>query len=331
MPKWHFLIRKWLFLIRNSAFLITSPRAAEPFESVSINHGLDPVVSVAAFLPPRLLTHVKHVFADEPELLVASSWQELESFIRRKPVSVVVLDPAADGIMNVGAVASLLKRYPSLPLIAYVTLHAPEFSAVAQLGRLGLKEVVLHRFDDAPEGFRERVERLEGNALTHDVLEALRERLSQLPRQLAVTVENLFEQPHRYTSALDLAMEAGVAIVSVYRNLDAVELGSPKRLLIAAKVLRGFGYLRDPGYSVLDVSIKLGYKTARIFSQHWVNVFGLTPARVRTRLTDNAGIVSVLRWLNAGDHDDLSLLDSPSHPPGRNGSRRRRHRNPEPS
>ena len=288
-------------------------------------------MSVAAFLPARLLTHVRHVFADEPELLIASSWQELESFIRRKPVSVVVLDPAADGIMNVGAVASLLKRYPSLPLIAYVTLHAPHFSAVAQLGRLGLKEVVLHRFDDAPEGFKERVERLEGNALTHDVIEALRERLSQLPRQLSVTVENLFEQPHRYSSALDLAMEAGIAIVSVYRNLDAAQLGSPKRLLIAAKVLRGFGYLRDPGYSVLDVSIKLGYKTARIFSQHWVTVFGMTPARVRTRLTDNAAIESVLTWLKAGDGDDFVLADESGHPPRRNGSRRRRHRRPEPS
>jgi len=287
-------------------------------------------VSVAAFLPARLLTHVKHVFADEPELLIASSWQELESFIRRKPVSVVVLDPAADGIMNVAAVASLLKRYPSLPLIAYVTLHAPQFSAVAQLGRLGLKEVVLHRFDDAPEGFKERVERLEGTALTHDVIEALRDRLGQLPRQLAVTVENLFEQPHRYASALDLAMEAGVAIVSVYRNLDTAQLGSPKRLLIAAKVLRGFGYLRDPGYSVLDVSIKLGYKTARIFSQHWVSVFGLTPARVRTRLTDESAIESVLRWLRASD-DDSSLADDPGHQRGRKGSHRRRHRRPEPS
>jgi AraC-like DNA-binding protein len=284
-------------------------------------------VSVAAFLPTRLLTHVKHVFADEPELLIAASWQELESFIRRKPVSVVVLDPAADGIMNVAAVASLLKRYPSLPLIAYVTLHAPQFSAVAQLGRLGLKEVVLHRFDDAPEGFKERVERLEGNALTHDVIEALRDRLAQLPRQLSVAVENLFEQPHRYASALDLAMEAGIAIVSVYRNLDGAQLGSPKRLLIAAKVLRGFGYLRDPGYSVLDVSIKLGYKTARIFSQHWVSIFGLTPARVRTRLTDQAAIESVLRWLRSND-DGSALADDPGHPPGHNGSRRRRHRRP---
>ena len=287
-------------------------------------------MSVAAFLPPRLLAHVKHVFADEPELLVASSWQELESLIRRKPVSVVILDPSADGIMNVSAVAGLLKRFPSLPLIAYVTLHAPAFNAVAQLGRLGLEDVVLNRFDDAPERFRERVEQVQGNALTHTVIEAIADRLAQLPRQLSVTIENLFDQPHRYTSALDLAMEAGIAIVSVYRNLDAAQLGSPKRLLVAAKVLRGFGYLRDPGYSVLDVSIKLGYKTARIFSQHWVSVFGVTPARVRTRLTDDAAVESILRWLGTPG-DDSALVEEPHHAPGINASRRRWHPRPEPS
>ena len=283
--------------------------------------------SIAAFLPPRLLAHVGHVFVDEPDLLVASSWQELESFIRRKPVNVVILDPSADGTLNVAAVAGLLKRYPSLPLIAYVTLHAPAFKAIAQLGRLGLEDVVLHHFDDAPDRFRERVEQVQGNSLTHRVIEELNGSLRMLPRQLFVTIENLFQQPHRYTSALDLAME-GIAIVSVYRNLDAANLGSPKRLLIAAKVLRGFGYLRDPGYSVLDVSIKLGYKTARIFSQHWVSVFGITPARVRTRLTDEAAVESVLRWLGT-PIDDSTLLEEPNHPPGASGSRRRRHRRPE--
>lgn len=286
-------------------------------------------MSVAAFLPERLLTHVRHVFADEPELFVASSWLELDSIIRRKPVSVVILDPAADETMNVSAVEGLLKRYPSLPLIAYVTLHAPQFSAVAQLGRMGLREVVLHRFDDAPEGFRERVERLRANTLTHEVLSSLRRRLAELPRQLTVTVENLFEEPHRYGSALDLAMEAGIAIVSVYRNIDWARLGSPKRLLIAAKVLRGFGYLRDPGYSVLDVSLKLGYKSARIFSQHWVSVFGLNPARVRTRLSDQAAIESVLTWLTSGE-DDGTAPANVSHPPVQNGRRRRRRRRGEP-
>jgi AraC-like DNA-binding protein len=285
-------------------------------------------LSVAAFLPARLLAHVKHVFVDEPDLLVANSWQELESFIRRKPVSVVILDPSADGIMNVGEVASLLKRYPSLPLIAYVTLNAPAFNAVAQLGRMGLEDVVLQHFDDAPERFRERVEQVQGNALTNSVIEALGDRLRQLPRQLSVTIENLFDQPHRYSSALDLAMEAGIAIVSVYRNLDTAQLGSPKRLLVGAKVLRGFGYLRDPGYSVLDVSVKLGYKTARIFSQHWVSVFGITPARVRTRLGDEEAVESVLRWLRTPG-DDSTLAEEPNHPSEINGGRRRRHRRPE--
>jgi AraC-like DNA-binding protein len=264
-------------------------------------------LSVAAFLPPRLLTHLKHVFADEPELLVASSWQELESFIRRKPVSVVILDPSADGTLNVGAVAGLLKRYPSLPLIGYVTLHAPAFKAIAQLGRLGLEDVVLHRFDDAPDRFLERIEQVQGNSLTHRVVEELHESLRQLPRQLYAKIENMFDQPHRYSSALDLAGD-GVAIVGIYRNLDAAGLGSPKRLLIAAKVLRGFGYLRDPGYSVLDVSIKLGYKTARIFSHHWVSVFGVTPARVRRRLTDEAAVEHVLRWIRAAG-DDSAMPD----------------------
>jgi AraC-like DNA-binding protein len=284
--------------------------------------------NVAAFLPIRLLTHVKHVFAEEPDILVASSWHELESFIRRKPVNVVILDPSADGTLNVGAVAALLKRYPSLPLIAYVTLHAPAFKAIAQLGRLGLEDVILNRFDDAPERFRERVEQVQGNSLTHRVIQELGTSLKLLPRPLFVTIENLFQQPHRYTSALDLAIE-GVAIVSVYRNLDAAHLGSPKRLLIAAKVLRGFGYLRDPGYSVLDVSIKLGYKTARIFSHHWVSVFGLTPARVRNRLTDDDAVQSVLRWIRA-PADDSSLPDD-HHPSGLSQSHHRRHREPEPS
>jgi AraC-like DNA-binding protein len=285
-------------------------------------------LSVAAFLPPRLLTHVKHVFADEPDLLVASSWEELESFIRRKPVSVVILDPSASGTLDVDAVARLIKRYPSLPLVAYVTLHAPTFKAIAQLGKLGLEDVVLHRFDDAPERFRERVEQVQGNSLTRRAVEELRGSLQQLPRPLLVAIENMFEQPHRYNQAFDLAA-AGMPIVAVYRNLDAAGLGSPKRLVVAAKVLRAFGYLNEPGYSVLDVSIKLGYKTTRIFCRHWVAVFGATPARVRNRLTDDEALALVLEWIRTGG-DDPGLHDEGS--PGLTKSgRHRRHWKAEPS
>lgn len=256
-------------------------------------------MSVAAFLPPRLLTHVRHVFADEPELLTAGSWEELDEFVRRKPVSVVIVDPSADGIMNVAAVAGFLTRYPSLPLIAYVSLGATAFNAVAQLSRIGLEDVVLHRFDDAPEKFRERVERVRGNPLSRHIIEALGASFGQLPMQLASAVEHMFEHPHRYSSALDLAMGAGIPIVRLYRNLHVANLGSPKRLLIAAKLLRGYAYLRDPGYSVIDVSVKLGYRSTRIFSEHSEIVFGLTPSRVRSRLAEPDAVRKILDWLRA--------------------------------
>lgn len=250
-------------------------------------------------MSPRLLTYVKQVFAEEPELLVASTWDELDSFIRRKPVSVVILDPLADGIMNISAVSELLKNYPSLPLIAYATIDAQSFSAVAQLSRLGLEDVILHRFDDAPEKFRERVERVQINPLTRHVLGVLGPSLAQMPIPVATAVADMFVQPHRYTSALDLALGADVPIVRLYRNLHLANLGSPKKLLIAARLLRGYSYLRDPGYSVLDVSFKLGYRSPRIFAHHAVSVFGLTPSRVRSRLPEAEAIKIVLDWLRS--------------------------------
>lgn len=260
-------------------------------------------MSVAAFLSPRLLNHAKHVFEGEPELLIASSWEELDTFVRRKPVSVVILDPLADGVMNISAVAGLLTRYPSLPLIAYVALAAPAFNAVAQLSRLGLEDVLLHRFDDAPEKFRERVNRFRGSPLSRHVIGVLAPSLSRLPLALATAVERMFEQPDRYTSALDLAMDAGVPIVRLYRNLHLANLGSPKRLLIAARLLRGYTYLKDPGYTVLDVSLKLGYRSTRIFAQHAVSVFGINPSRVRSRLPEAEAIERVLAWLRSTSPD----------------------------
>lgn len=254
-------------------------------------------MSVAVFLPAPQLSHVRHVLAHEPELLVAESWEELEAFIHRKPVTAVILDPLADGIMNVAVVASLLTRFPSLPLIAYVSLGASAFNAVAQLSRLGLEDVLLHRFDDAPERFKERVERVQGNPLSRKIIDSLAPLLARLPLQVASAIENMFEQPHRYGSAGDLAMGAKIPIVRLYRNLNVAHLGSPKKLLVAAKLLRGYSYLRDPGYTVVDVSVKLGYRTTRVFNHHSVSVFGLTPLKVRVRVAEADAVRSILDWL----------------------------------
>jgi AraC-like DNA-binding protein len=275
--------------------------------------------SVAVFLPDRLRAHVRHVLINEKAVLIARSWDELNSIIRGNPVKAVVLDPAADGVMNIDAVATLLAKYPSLPFVAYVVLSQASFNAVAQLSKQGLENVVLHRLEDAPERFRATLERASTNPLALQALSALRPQINRLPVRLAQAVHEMFTSPHRYVRASDLALTAQMSSVRLYRNFGVAGLGSPKKLLIAAKLLRGYGYLKDPGYSIADVSKKLGYRNPRIFGEHCKDVFGLRPTRVRTHLGPDAVIERLVAWLQPGredgsfDHPKLELI--PERPP----------------
>ncbi|MGH2361312.1 MAG: helix-turn-helix domain-containing protein, partial [bacterium] len=247
----------------------------------------------------RLLAHVRHVFIKERELVTAHSWEELNAIIRQKPVTALILDPAADGVMNVDAVVTLLKRYPSLPVVAYVVLNPSSFGAIAQLSRQGLENVVLQRFDDSPQRFRQTVERARGNPLKRKALDALHPQLSMLPVKVVSTVDEMFESPDRYRSAQDIALRAEMSTIRLYRSFSLAGLGSPKRLLRVAKLLRAVGYLGDRGYSVRDVAKKVGYRNARLFAEHTLDVFGLTPSRVRSHVAPDDAVEKLVAWLMA--------------------------------
>jgi AraC-like DNA-binding protein len=255
------------------------------------------VVTVVAFLPERLLAHVRHVFIKDQDFVIAKSWDEVDMMVREKPVTALILDPAADGVMNVEAVMTLLKNYPSLPVVAYAVLNPASFGAMLQLTRAGLQNVVLQRYEDSPQRFRETVERARGNPLKRKMLEGLQPKLSLLPRKLVTTVDEMFEWPHRYASAQDVALRAEMSSVRVYRNFSVAGLGSPKRMLRAAKLLKAVGYLQDRGYSVRDVAKKVGYRNARIFAEHTLDVFELTPSRVRSHLAPEDAVEHLLKWI----------------------------------
>ena len=84
----------------------------------------------------------------------------------------------------------------------------------------------------------------------------------------------------------------------MYRYFDAVKLGSAKKLLIAARMSRGLTYLRDPGYSVREVATKLGYRHPRIFTAHVLDVFEMTPSRLRSRLSEDDALAHLIRWMD---------------------------------
>lgn len=255
------------------------------------------LLTVAALLPPRLLTQVRHALAGEREVLAAASWHELERLIKRTALRAVIIDPETNGAVDSASVVRLLTRYPSLPIIAYVTLGPATFSGIAHLSRLGLEHVILHRFDDSVERFRRTIDSVGSDPLVRQVVEAMRPSLTRLPLPLAMSVQQMFDEPQRFMTALDLSTASGMPTVRMYQSFASAEFTSPKNLLIAARALRAFSYLRDPGYSVSDVAQKLGYVQPRILGNHALKVFGLKPARARRRMSEGEAVERVLQFI----------------------------------
>lgn len=259
-------------------------------------------MTVLAFLPPRLLRHVQFILKERPAL-VAKSWDDLEALIEAHPVSVAVIDPSADGVRDTVRFEQVMADYPSIPLVAYVAMSAESFRSVSELSQRGLKHVVLHAQDDSAERFLALLNRVAASPLTSRFCDALQPELTRLPIPIAKAVENLFAEPHRYGGARDIAMTAKVPIIRLYRSFQSADLASPKKVLVAAKLLRAYSYLSDPGHSVRAISKKLGYRHPRIFADHAFEVFQLNPSRLRSHVTEAQVVSGLLVWIRSSSDD----------------------------
>jgi AraC-like DNA-binding protein len=252
-----------------------------------------------ALLPPPLLRHLEYVIARHERVVVAKSWLELERMLHIHPVTVALIDPSADGASRTVEFERVRADYPSLPIIAYVPLTPSAFRAVAQLSRLGLDQVILYSHDDSAERMITTIDKVRANPLTERLIGVLKPNLDRLPAGISRVVRDVFDEPHRYPNAQDIATSANISIVRLYRAFQAADLAAPKKMVVAAKLLRAYGHLADPGQSVTGASLKLAYRNPRIFAMHTNEVFGVNPSRLRTQLSEDSVITRLLEWVTA--------------------------------
>jgi AraC-like DNA-binding protein len=190
----------------------------------------------------------------------------------------------ADGTMQVEALEQLRQQFPTLPVVLYTGLSPNAIKAVARLARAGIEHVVLHRFDDEPRRFLELLESIPSTALGDRMLHELAGALGTLPVTVVRAIDQLFRSPGQFRSAQDLAAAAGMNLRTLYRNLEPAGLHSPRLLVVAARLLRAYGYLQDPGRSIKDVASKSGYHSSWQLSQQMREMTGQTTEQVRRSL-----------------------------------------------
>jgi AraC-like DNA-binding protein len=229
--------------------------------------------------------------------LIAESWAELIALIHNYPIALAIVNPAADGKMNIHAVANLLRKYPSATVIAYIKLDPDSFRAAAQLSKRGLQIIVLETYDDSPPRLREIINEAASNPLLRYALRTLHPGLSALSFEVCRVVEDLFLTPHRYATAHDMAKDAKISVLQLYREFERARLVSPKKLIIAAKVLSACRYLHDADQSISAVAEKVGYGQTRILARHSVEMLGVTLSGMRGKLGKTTFHRRMLTWL----------------------------------
>ena len=105
--------------------------------------------------------------------------------------------------------------------------------------------------------------------------------LAKLPVTMVRAVEQLYRSPSRFRNAQDLSAAAGTNLRTLYRQLDTAGIHSPRLLVAAARLLRAYSLLRDPGRQVKEVAAKVGYHSQYQLTQHMRALTGHTPRSVR--------------------------------------------------
>jgi transcriptional regulator GlxA family with amidase domain len=184
--------------------------------------------------------------------------------------------------------------FPSLPLLVYTEMTPGTAAVLLQLGRAGIRRVVLHRFEDSPASLRAALRaELEWSA-TQQIMGALDEFYHGLPAVLREALQAMLHAPIEAATVAALAARAQMTRRTCERWFFKLRLPSPHTAVVLMRMLYAHRLLLDPGYTVDDVAVKMGYGRSKTMQMHLREAFGLTAGELRVSLSAEEGIQLVI-------------------------------------
>lgn len=217
--------------------------------------------------------------------LPVRTWDDAVSAVLRRPVELAVADPSLEGPPRPQGIERLHALFPSMPVILYATL-SPELAPVLlQLGRSGVRRVLVERHDDHPQRLADALISEAAHAVSRRLIDAIGDLLAACPPQLRWAIEIVLREPAEVQSVQALADRARMDRRTCVRWFARAKLPPPSQTLSALRVVYAHRLLQDPGYTVEDVAARLGYGQTRSLTMNMKDVLGVTPGEARVSLT----------------------------------------------
>lgn len=203
----------------------------------------------------------------------------------------------------------------SVPWIGFVELAAKNFQTVFRYGRIGLTTWFVYPMARSEsERLRHFVITLQARRLAAHFVGALEASVGRLPHHLLNATLNCFEQPRRFDCASDLALQASVPRRCLYRNFDALHVGSPRKLLVAARIIHAYCYLRQQSLTVQEVADMVGYEKVETLVQHCQRILKCVPSALRAEPSEDEVLRNLFEWYCKPERRErLKGSESPYH------------------
>jgi AraC-like DNA-binding protein len=249
---------------------------------------------LAAVTEPRQ-TRLRNLDPTSYAWVVADSWAQALNLIRSRPVELAVVDPLLGDDPRPHAIERLRLLFPSLPLLVYTELSPVTAGALLKLGRAGIQRAVFQRFEDGPRALRSVLEAELEHSVSRQVVTALQEWLQDLPETIREALVTMLYDPGAGLTVSELAVRALLSRRTCERFFTKLGLPSPKCVMMLMRLLYAHRLLLDPGHTVEDVAIKLGYGKVRTLQRHLRAVFRLSAGELRASLSFEEALALVSR------------------------------------
>jgi AraC-like DNA-binding protein len=247
-----------------------------------------------AAVPAERTFRLRTLDPDRFQWVSVSNWPEAVEAIRGKPVDMAVVDPLlGSGEPRPHGIERLRQFFPSLPLLVYTDLTPANAGVLLQLGRAGIRKVIVHRFEDAPGALRSAILNELEESASQQVMQALEPIIRELPPELQDALEAMLHAQGDGPTVTTLAERARLTRRTCERWFTKVGLPSPRTVMVLIRLLYAHRLLLDPGYTVEDVALKLGYSKTKTLQMHLRAVFGLTAGELRVSLSTEDALAAV--------------------------------------
>jgi AraC-like DNA-binding protein len=234
-------------------------------------------VLIAVRLDSPQLARVRSATSRCHAVLDIPTWRVLLGEVRRRPIDLVIADPAGRCADAGDGVAALQAIHEFAAVLVYTTVTTETSRAILSLAECGVHDFVFVGFDDDANRLRHRLEGLVARGGDQSVMLQILAAIGDVgaPSGIATSVRELFRATWRFRTAQDLAAAAGLSRQHTNVWLHRAGLAPCCTLVTAVRVLRGFQYSRMAGLTISDVAARLRYPDPEVFTN---NVRAITGA-----------------------------------------------------